>query len=304
MQKKDLPRIAENPMCDRYFSDVPIVGDRAVLSGPEAHHLIHVMRAKAGMRVVVFDGRGGEFLAEVQRVGRAEVELAVQERREIDRELPLKISLAVALPKGDRQKWLVEKAVELGIAAIVPIITTRSVAKPDEHALGRLRRAVIEASKQCGRNRLLEISPPQHCATISATMPSGHVGGSPIPAVREIPTHRGQVSHRAVRLRQNVSRSLTRPTRRTCSTAQSWRSVPRVDSPRKKSPPPRPAAGRWSIWGQGFYGSKRPPSSWPPCSSRSSTRRFANLKPQISNLRSVLSGCMCRRTKHLGTQLQ
>lgn len=148
-------------MCDRYYSDMPILDGPIVLSGPEAHHLIHVMRAKPGTRVVVFDGRGGEFLAEVRRVGRAEVELAVHERRAKDRELSLKISLAVALPKGDRQKWLVEKAVELGIATIVPLVTTRSVARPDDHALGRLRRTVIEASKQCGRNRLLEISPPQ-----------------------------------------------------------------------------------------------------------------------------------------------
>ena len=65
------------------------------------------------------------------------------------------------LPKGDRQKWLVEKATELGVARLVPLVTERAVAQPSENALERLRRAVIEASKQCGRNRLMEIALPK-----------------------------------------------------------------------------------------------------------------------------------------------
>ena len=67
----------------------------------------------------------------------------------------------MALPKGDRQKWLVEKATELGVARLVPLVTERGVAQPGESTLQRLRRAVIEASKQCGRNRLMEIAAPQ-----------------------------------------------------------------------------------------------------------------------------------------------
>ena len=148
-------------MADRYFAETPISEDRALLCGPEAHHLIHVMRARPGTRVVVFDGSGAEFAAEVQRVERTEVELAVLSREEVDRELPLELTLGVALPKGDRQKWLVEKAVELGVGRIVPLKTIRSVAQPVQQALSRLRRTVIEASKQCGRNRLLEIAEPQ-----------------------------------------------------------------------------------------------------------------------------------------------
>ena len=148
-------------MTDRYFSEIPISEDRIRLAGAEAHHLIHVMRAKPGGRVVLFDGSGAEFDARVQRVERAEAELAVLARREADRELPLELTLGVALPKGDRQRWLVEKAVELGVGRIVPLVTARSVAQPVEQALSRLRRTVIEASKQCGRNRLLQIGRPQ-----------------------------------------------------------------------------------------------------------------------------------------------
>lgn len=153
---------------DRYFCESPIRGENAVLAGPEAHHLIHVMRVKPGTRVVLFDGGGAEFTAQVEEVGRSEVKLAVLARQEANREMPVELTLGVALPKGDRQKWLVEKAVELGVTRIVPLKTARSVAQPVEQALARLQRSVIEASKQCGRNRLMEITAPYYWADFVA----------------------------------------------------------------------------------------------------------------------------------------
>ena len=96
----------------------------------EAHHLLHVMRAKAGTRVTLFDGSGWEFEAVVERAGRSEVELAIAGRQEIDREAQIAVTLGVALPKGERQKWLVEKVVELGVARLVPLETARGVAQP------------------------------------------------------------------------------------------------------------------------------------------------------------------------------
>jgi 16S rRNA (uracil1498-N3)-methyltransferase len=145
-------------MPDRYFVESPVVSDRTQLAGPEAHHLLHVMRAKVETRVTLFDGSGWEFDAVVRRTGRSEVELAILGRRDVDRESPIVVTMGVALPKGDRQKWLVEKLVELGVARLVPLETVRGVAQPPESALERLRRGVIEASKQCGRNRLMEIA--------------------------------------------------------------------------------------------------------------------------------------------------
>lgn len=145
------------PRPDRYYSDRPIEGNKAILEGAEAHHLAHVMRAKPGTRVTLFDGSGAEYLAEVRDVGRGAVHLVILSRHEVDRELPTAITLAAPLPKGDRQKWLVEKAVELGVRRLIPLVTARSVAEPTPQALDRLRRYVIEASKQCGRNRLMEI---------------------------------------------------------------------------------------------------------------------------------------------------
>jgi 16S rRNA (uracil1498-N3)-methyltransferase len=111
--------------------------------------------------VTLFDGGGAEFLARIERLGRSEVELSVVERIERDCESGLELTLAVALPKGDRQRRLVEKAVELGARRLIPLETTRGVAQPVAKALARLRRTVIEASKQCGRNRLLEVTTGQ-----------------------------------------------------------------------------------------------------------------------------------------------
>ncbi len=181
---------------ERYFSDSPILGDSAVLVGPEAHHLVHVMRAKPGTQVTLFDGTGFEFVARVERIGRSEVPLTVLSRQAVDRELPYRLTLAVSLPKGDRQKWLVEKVVELGVTRLVPLKTNRSVAQPVEHARTRLRRSVIEASKQCGRNRLMEIAEPAGWADfVAATreiplrLLAHPGGGSGVPA--DVPSPMG-----------------------------------------------------------------------------------------------------------------
>ncbi len=147
-------------MADRYFVETRVEGTHARLSGAEAHHLAHVMRARPGDEVALFDGSGAEFSARVECVGRSEIELTVLARSEVDREMQTLVTLGVALPKGDRQRWLVEKAVELGVARLVPLETERSENRESSAGSERLRRAVIEASKQCGRNRLMEIAPP------------------------------------------------------------------------------------------------------------------------------------------------
>jgi 16S rRNA (uracil1498-N3)-methyltransferase len=146
-------------MSERFFSDQPIVQGRMRLTGDEARHLAAVMRAQPGDEVLLFDGLGAEFVARIVAVAKQAVEMEVVERREPLRELSFSLTLAVALPKGERQKWLVEKLTELGVTRLVPLMTERGVAQPVESARERLRRTVIEASKQCGRNRLMKIVP-------------------------------------------------------------------------------------------------------------------------------------------------
>lgn len=147
-------------MSERFFIEPAVAAEHVTLEGDEARHLIRVMRAAIGEEIILFDGSGAEFLARIAEIGKSAVGLDIVERRSLDRELPFDLTLAVALPKGDRQKWLVEKATELGVTTLVPLITARGVAQPVESALARLRRTVIEASKQCGRNRLMQIGDP------------------------------------------------------------------------------------------------------------------------------------------------
>jgi 16S rRNA (uracil1498-N3)-methyltransferase len=148
-------------MAERFFVESPLgEAKTAQLIDAEAHHLAKVMRASVGTEVVAFDGSGDEFVARVARIAKATVDLEILERRTIDRELPFSLTLAVALPKGDRQKVLVEKLVELGVTRLIPLDTRRGVAEATSSALARLRRHVIEASKQCRRNRLMEIAEP------------------------------------------------------------------------------------------------------------------------------------------------
>jgi len=182
-------------MPDRFFVSEPIASDRVTLGGEEAHHLIHVLRAKAGLAVTLFDGNGSEFAARIERVGRTEVELAVEGGALVNREPAIELTLAVALPKGDRQRWLVEKAVELGVRRLVPLQTERSVAEPFEKALTRLRRTVIEASKQCGRNRLMEIALPRIWTELCAE--TGSIGVSDPSRRRALADPSGAIGARA-----------------------------------------------------------------------------------------------------------
>jgi 16S rRNA (uracil1498-N3)-methyltransferase len=146
----------------RYFLETRMEpgSEVAELTGQEAQHLAKVMRAQPGDQVELFDGSGFQFAATVSEVARHSVNLRIQSREQVSREASRHVTIAVSLPKGDRQKWLVEKLCEVGVTTIIPLKTVRSVAQPTDKALTRLRRSVIEASKQCGRNTLMEIEPP------------------------------------------------------------------------------------------------------------------------------------------------
>lgn len=173
-------------MGQRFFVDSPVDSDRVTITGSEAHHVINVMRAAVGDQVTLFDGSGSEFQAQIQSLKKNAVDLLIVDQRSSNRELPSPLTVAVALPKGDRQKWLVEKLVELGTSTLIPLVTERSVAQPVTQALSRLQRTVIEASKQCGRNQLMKIEPPQtvtECialATDSSRRIFAHVQADPV----------------------------------------------------------------------------------------------------------------------------
>ena len=180
-------------MSERFFITTQPAGDRAVLEGDEARHLTRVLRAKVGDMVSLFDGRGHEWPARVASLGRDRVELDTTEPTVDPVPIAIPLTLAVALPKGDRQKWMVEKLTELGAARLVPLETTRGVAEATASAQARLERVVIEACKQCGRNTLMEIAAGHPLERLLAEVPAGacvviaHPGGTPLD-VAAIPT--------------------------------------------------------------------------------------------------------------------
>jgi 16S rRNA (uracil1498-N3)-methyltransferase len=159
-------------MSERFFAENLVVGASLMLAGDEARHLATVMRARVGDEVTLFDGSGAEFSGRISEIRKSGVELQVVARHEASRELALDLTLAVALPRGERQKWLIEKATELGVTRLVPLETERGVAVANDSAVERLKRQVIEASKQCGRNRLMEIGRPVAAAGYFASVGS------------------------------------------------------------------------------------------------------------------------------------
>jgi 16S rRNA (uracil1498-N3)-methyltransferase len=144
----------------RFFVPGPLKIGAVRLEEAEAHHLIHVLRIGAGQSVTLFDGRGTEARAEVRGTTEGEVELNVGELHAVNTESDIDLTLAAAVPKGGRFDWLIEKATELGVRRLVPLATHRSVVNPGETKLEKMRRTIVEASKQCGRSRLMELASP------------------------------------------------------------------------------------------------------------------------------------------------
>jgi 16S rRNA (uracil1498-N3)-methyltransferase len=138
-------------------------GSEVRLHPDAAHHAVRVLRLAVGEPVVLFDGLGGEFEARITRIDRGDVSVKTGAHLDVERESPLHIRLVQGLSSGDRMDITLQKAVELGVAAIQPVATERSVVKlKDERAQRRVehwQNLVISACEQCGRNRVPEVLP-------------------------------------------------------------------------------------------------------------------------------------------------
>jgi 16S rRNA (uracil1498-N3)-methyltransferase len=147
-------------MAERFYANCPLVPGPIQLDGAEAHHLAGVRRFRVGDAVVLFNGDGAEYPATVTEVAKRSVVLEISERRQTSVEVGRPVEVAAPLPKGDRTAFLIEKLTELGVTSFVPLRCERSVIDPGVGKLEKLERAVVEASKQCGRNTLMRIEPP------------------------------------------------------------------------------------------------------------------------------------------------
>jgi 16S rRNA (uracil1498-N3)-methyltransferase len=138
-------------------------GNTLRLDGREAHHALHVLRLKRGEGVTVLDGAGNEFLCAVENAAKADITLAVQEKKSTAAP-PCPISLFVGIPKGKIIEGIIQKAVELGAHRVVPLLTERVVTQLDgegaEHKREKWQQVAIEAIKQCGAPWLPRVEPP------------------------------------------------------------------------------------------------------------------------------------------------
>ncbi|CAH2805920.1 MAG: 16S rRNA (uracil(1498)-N(3))-methyltransferase (EC [uncultured Paraburkholderia sp.] len=136
---------------------------------------ILVLRLQPGDSIVLFNGEGGEYSAELVEVERRSAKVVIREFRNIEVETPYHLTLAQGIAGGDKMDWLLEKAVELGASCFVPLTTTRSVVRLSPERTQRRNahwQGIVRAScEQCGRNRAPEVIPVREIATWLGQMP-------------------------------------------------------------------------------------------------------------------------------------
>jgi len=152
------------PRAPRFYVDAALrAGSSCLLPEASAHHAVHVLRLRAGDEVTLFNGRGGEFAARIAAAERLRMTVDLLQHLAIEREAPLRVTLVQGVSAGEKMDSTVRKAVELGVAAVQPVLATRSVARPrGERAESRRehwQKVAIAACEQCGRNRIPEVRP-------------------------------------------------------------------------------------------------------------------------------------------------
>jgi 16S rRNA (uracil1498-N3)-methyltransferase len=137
-------------------------GQSLTLPAGTARH-VQVLRLQPGEPITLFNGEGGEFEAKVTRMGRSDVDVEVGAHDAIERELRAQVHLVVAMPANDRMDWLVEKATELGVASIQPVMSAHSVlrlkADRADKKVAHWQAVAVGACEQCGRNRVPLLHP-------------------------------------------------------------------------------------------------------------------------------------------------
>ncbi len=161
-------------MTRRYFvPDLPHNGGAVGLPSTEAQHATRVMRVQVGDSITLFDGKGNEARAIIHQLTRNECLCAAEPSAPVDREPNRAIHLGIALPKPDRARELIERLTELGVKSVTPLTAERTQRPPRDSLLEKLRRGVVEACKQSGRNELLQIMGSQPAKDFFASRDEG-----------------------------------------------------------------------------------------------------------------------------------
>ena len=149
----------------RFYTDAALrAGAATQLPEEAAHHAVHVLRLRAGEALTLFNGHGGEYAGRVAAIERVRVTVDVLAHRAIERESPLAITLVQGVSASEKMDFTVQKATELGVAALQPVLATRSTGRVGgeraAHKRAHWQRVAIAACEQCGRNRVPEILAP------------------------------------------------------------------------------------------------------------------------------------------------
>ena len=178
----------------RLFVDGPLAADQTLDLPPGPARHLQVRRLQPGDELRLFDGHGGEWQAEVLAMGRQQVRVRVGAHEAVERELPQPVTLALGMPANERMDWLVEKAAELGAAAIQPLVCERSVLRLDGERAERKREhwqaQAVAAAEQSGRTRVPRVGRPLRLAEWLPTLTAEPVrrwllsplGARPLPA--------------------------------------------------------------------------------------------------------------------------
>ena len=177
----------------------PVGGElpRVELGTAEGHHAMHVLRLGVGDEVELFDGQGGRCVGQILTAKHSHVTVEVRERLEMLRRPSPRVELAFAVPKGNRLDWLLEKATELGAAALVPVRFARSVAGGEELSDSKRERWLghcVAAAKQCRLDFLPELRPLVPATELAKTIAAGQGSllavmgdlGENVPPLREV----------------------------------------------------------------------------------------------------------------------
>jgi len=150
----------------RIYSEQDLLPGHEVLLPEQAgEHVARVLRMERGHPLILFNGDGRECEARLASLAKRAVTAEVLAIREVDREAPLKLTLAQSIARGEKMDWILQKATELGVARIVPLVTERTEVRLDEERAGRRlahwHSVIAGACEQSGRNRLPELDAPQ-----------------------------------------------------------------------------------------------------------------------------------------------
>lgn len=155
----------------RFFTAQPLAeGQTLALEKEPSRHIARALRMQAGDVLCLFDGSGREAKAHITAIEKDRVVVALSDLAQLSRESPLEVTLAVAISRGDRMDTVVQKATELGVSSIWPLLSERAGVRLEgdrlDKKLGHWQRIAISACEQCGRNRIPQISPPAKLATV------------------------------------------------------------------------------------------------------------------------------------------